>query len=108
MLIVFATIFSDIYQDNLVEKKKILAEDFGYSIQNEFLLAAQSEPGYNRTFIIPDKLEGLQYEIYNIGSALIINYTQGEIGFPIPIVNGSIQKGTNIITNNNNSICLNR
>ncbi len=82
-------------------------EDFGYSVQNEFIMASESKPGYTRTFNLPYDLEGFDYEIYIINSVLIINYSDGVFPFQIPGANGALIKGTNIIKNINRTICLN-
>ncbi len=107
MVIVFMIVFSELYQDNLTEKKQIIMEDFGYSLQNEFVMASESKPGYSRTFNLPYNLEGFDYEIYILSSVLIINYTDGVFPFKIPDTNGTIIKGDNEIQNINHTICLN-
>jgi hypothetical protein len=107
MIIIFMVIFSELYQDNLRDKKAILAQDFGYSLQNEFMMAAQARSGYSRTFDIPQNLEGFPYDVSIISNVLVINYTDNIFSLPIPEANGIIKKGTNIIANKNNTICIN-
>lgn len=107
MLIVFMSIFSHLYQDNIKDKQRILAEDFGYALYNEFVLASEAKPGYAREFTVPYDLEGFTYNAYITNRVLIINYTQGTIPFNIPQTQGQIVKGKNIIKNINDSICLN-
>ena len=48
MVVIFMVTFSELYQDNITDKKRILAEDFGYSIQNEFIMAAEAKSGYKK------------------------------------------------------------
>ena len=107
MILIFTVIFSELYQDNLTDKKNIIMQDFGYSIQNEFLIASQTLPGYTRTFDVPEKLEGFTYEATIIGNVLLINYTINTFAFPIPPVSGELKKGANVLVNENNSLCLN-
>ena len=104
MLVIFAVIFSELYQDNITDKKRILAEDFAYSIQTEFIMAAESKSGYKRTFEIPITLEGFPYDISIQNGYLFVNYTTELM---IPQVVGSIKKGKNVITNVDSILCLN-
>ncbi len=106
MIILFTVIFSEIYQDNLRDKKAIIFEDFGYSIQTEVIMAAEAKPGYMRNFTVPEKLEGFGYEITILNSTLLINYTDNIFEIPIPKTSGNLKKGLNTIINENNSIIL--
>jgi len=107
MIIIFTVIFSELYQDNISDKKRILFEDYGYGLQNEFLMAKQTRPGYTRTFEIPQNLEGFDYQIRIINNVLILNYTVNTFQISIPNVTGNIIKGTNTIINENDTLCLN-
>ncbi|MBN2368323.1 hypothetical protein JXC34_04850 [Candidatus Woesearchaeota archaeon] len=107
MIIVFMVIFSEIYGDNLDDKRRILAEDYGYSLQNEFIVAASTSNGYTRTFDVPETLEGFEYGVEISGASLILNYTYNILVLPIPNVEGNIVKGSNMISNINNTLCLN-
>ncbi len=107
MVIVFMVVFSELNKDNTRDKKSMLAEDFAYSVQNEFIIATQVLPGYRREFFLPYTLEGFDYTISIINNVLRINYTDNVFELPIPEINGVIQKGKNIIVNQNNTICLN-
>ena len=107
MIIIFAAIFSELYQDNLRDKKRILFEDYGYGLQNEFIMAKQTRPGYTRTFEIPQNLEGFDFQVFIIKNVLLLNYSDNIIHLSIPNITGYVQKGTNVITNQNNTLCLN-
>lgn len=107
MVIVFMSIFSYLYQDNIKDKQRILAEDFGYALYNEFILASEAKPGYSREFEVPTTLEGFSYDAYITGTVLIINHTTNIIPYNIPLTQGQLFKGKNIIKNINNSICIN-
>lgn len=107
IMTVFFVAFSGLYKDNLRHKKEILARDYGFSLQNEFFMAAQAKPGYIRTFTVPEKLEGFTFEAKIINSVLIINYTESVFSLPIPVVQGNIKKGKNTITKTNQTICVN-
>lgn len=106
-MIVFMTVFSDLYKDNMNDKKRLLAEDFGYYLQNEFKIASNAKEGYVRNFELPMKLEGYEYGVFVINDTLILNYTQGLLYFPVPSHEGNLAKGVNSIRNVNGSICVN-
>jgi len=107
ILIIFMTLFSEIYQDNIRTQKIRLFEDFAYGLQAEFILASQVNPGYRREFTLPERLEGFDYEIYISNSMLVVNYSENQYALPIPNVTGYIFKGKNILVNQDNLIMLN-
>lgn len=107
ILVMFISMLSELYGDNMSDKKRIIAEDYGMSLQQEFLLAQSSQPGYIREFEIYPKLEGYTYKASVVNTALIINYTEGMVIYKIPKVNGQLIVGINIIKNVNDTICLN-
>jgi hypothetical protein len=107
MIIGFTVIFSELYQDNLSDKQNLLIEDFAYSVQNEFVIAIQTKPGYTRQFEVPTKLEGFSYDVSINSNMLVFEYGDNIFSLPIPKVQGNIVKGTNTIKNKNNTICLN-
>jgi hypothetical protein len=107
VIIIFMTLFSGIYQDNLKDKKRNTFEDFSYSLQSEFIIASQVHSGYRRVFFLPEKLDGFDYSAYITGSTLVINYIDNTIHLPIPKVSGNLVKGNNLIFNQDNNITLN-
>jgi len=72
--------------------------DLGYSLQSELILAGQVEPGYIRTLIIPNQVNGESFTISQSSNDLVLGYKESDILFRIPSVSGSLKKGTNIIT----------
>jgi hypothetical protein len=107
IVIIFMALFSSIYQDNLKSKKVIVFEDFGYSLQNELLIASQVHTGYRRTFLVPAKLDGFDYNISISHAMLLVDYSDNVFALPIPNVTGSFIKGTNVILNQDNKLFLN-
>ena len=107
MVLVFMVMFSELYQDNISDKKRILAEDFGASVQNEIIIATETNPGYIRYFKVPDEIKGYDIKLSIVSSTLIVNYTNAIIPFNIPDVTGQLKTGQNKIENINNTICLN-
>ncbi|HHE36577.1 MAG TPA: hypothetical protein ENL16_02060 [Candidatus Woesearchaeota archaeon] len=83
---------------NYSEEKNInRLRDLGYSLQSELILASQVEPGYERTIIIPNDVNGVSYSISQSDNNLVITYKGTELLFPIPVVTGTLTKGTNTI-----------
>jgi hypothetical protein len=107
MILIFVVIFSTLYQDNFDDKKRIISNDFGKSIQNEYIIAAGASSGYSRRFFIPNTLEGFDYNISSNDVQLSIDLDNVPVYFYIPKTTGSIKKGNNKIENRNGTICLN-
>ena len=99
MIVIFAflaviyVLISDYYEEKNMKK----LEDLGYSIQNELILAAEVEPGYERTIIIPDQAGGVGYSLSQTANDLVITYRSHEFLFAIPQVSGALDKGSNTI-----------
>lgn len=95
MIIVFALLAVGYKLIIDYSEEKTLNElmDLGYSLQNEFILAAQVEPGYQRTITLPERIGSNSYSVRITGSNLtdmIIPYKGGELIFAIP----SIRQGS--------------
>ena len=71
-------------------------------------MASQSFPGYNRTFDLPVKLEGFEYDIEILNQSLLfINASNQYATFRIPKTIGQIIIGQNhIVTRQNNQTAL--
>ncbi len=86
--------------------------DLGKSLQQEFLLASKVQNGYQREFSIPETINNLDYSIV-IGNSSSSNgymsliFSNQEIFYIIPVVNGTMQKGLNVLTKQNNTLQLN-
>ena len=101
-------LFSHLYQNNYVDRERIIIQDFAYSVQNEFIMAAKSKSGYVRNFELPNKIEGINYDVSIMNSSLLfINSTNQYVSSRIPTTSGQIIFGQNVIKNINNSICIN-
>ena len=97
-------LFSELFNDNIDEKKHSLATDLAFSLQNEFIMASEVNLGYRREFTVPENLDGYDYDLANTKNVLIVNYTQPLV---IPETVGNITKGINVIENLNGTLCLN-
>jgi len=107
IVIIFMSIFSELHQNNLTNRKMKIFEDLGYGLQAEIILASQVHTGYTREFFLPDKLYGYSYEATVSKSMLLINYTENIFSIPIPNITGSFVKGTNTIINQDGNVFLN-
>jgi len=88
--------------DEIREKKEIiLLDDVVRMSQQEILLAIKVEDGYHRVFELPESLEGINYTIGITGTAILANTEKHESAVIIPLVNGTLKKGENIITKEN-------
>jgi hypothetical protein len=92
---------------NTWEKKEIVLNDYGYYLQNEFIIAAESYPGYRRSFYVYEELENIDFSLNNTKNVLIFNYSKGDLVWLIPETSGHIKKGNNLIQNINGTICIN-
>ncbi|MBS3088689.1 hypothetical protein J4402_02815 [Candidatus Pacearchaeota archaeon] len=102
-----------VFQQNLLvkseEKQRLEVQEIALAVQNEINLAIDSTDGYYRNFTIPEKIINQDYTI-TVSEGLVYIITDDEkhsIALPIPPVNGTIQKGPNIIRKQNSIIYLN-
>lgn len=84
----------------------------GLSLQNEFLLSSELEDGYVREIQVPLTMNGLDYTITNGDSVssegyLEINFGNLGLTYNIPIINGTIHKGNNILKKKDGWLILN-
>jgi hypothetical protein len=88
MVVVFAflAVSYSLITDYTEEKNRNKLMDFGYSIQNELILAAEVEPGYQRVITLPDKIGSTSYSMHITNNDLVIPYRGGEFLFAIPKV----------------------
>lgn len=113
-LILFGAIISlgAINSEKKVERTYIETEDLGRSIQEEIILAADLETGYERKFTLPGSLSGVEVN-YTIGNTSIntsyIKIDSDDLTkiYEIPLVHGTIVTGTNTIKKENGTIRLN-
>ncbi|MCK5283736.1 MAG: hypothetical protein KAK00_10125 [Nanoarchaeota archaeon] len=81
--------------------------DFGNSLKRELNLASVVKEGYQRTIILPNKVDNsINYTIQNTNSTLIIGAEGYEYSAIIPKVQGELKKGTNSIKKINGSVII--
>ena len=93
----------------LIENRNFAIQEVALNVQNELNLAAKASDGYVREFEVPLKAAGLDYDIVINEDVVYINSTSGKYAaaFPVAVVTGNLQKGTNIIKKENGEVLLN-
>lgn len=110
-VLTFVIIVKDLSDQKLQHKALDELDDLGKSLQQEILLSSQLEDGYSRDFYVPEKLYGISFTM-NVsvasGTIMYLNfYHDGtELFYAIPYIQGTIMKGTNTITKQNNLIVI--
>ena len=70
--------------------------DYGYSLQNEIILASEVESGYERIIFVPNKIDNdIPYTISQQTNYFVLTYKGNDLVFDIPQVTGSFQKNQN-------------
>jgi len=112
MFVVFlgftAIITSKILEAKENERQEI-AEDIAQLAKNEIDLARSVSDGYNRTFNLPNKIEGNSYTIFIIDNReLVVNYLDREyVLFLADNVIGDLNPGANTLRKENGIVFVN-
>jgi hypothetical protein len=78
------------------DRVQMLLQDEAVALQQELLLAASVQDGYQRTVAVPDTLDGYPYAIANTGNLVTLTLPDGtNYNKEIPIVTGTLVKGPN-------------
>lgn len=112
MLFTFAIVIMSISTQKNEQKTYEELNDLGLSLQQEFLLASELEDGYTRLIYVPIQLNGLPYVITNGNSLdaegyLDISFADVGLTYNIPKLNGTIQKGNNLLVKTDGWLVLN-
>ena len=102
-----AVITSKILEAKENERQKI-AEDIATLVRNEINLAKSASSGYSRTFELPTKIKGNDYNIkIEDNRELVVNYLDKEYVLFLPAnVVGTINLGTNTIRKEENIVYI--
>ena len=102
-----------IVQENTSKKQQdrqsLIVKETALAVQDEINLAFQSSEGYNRNFIIPEKVGNQEYSIEITEGMVYIRTDDGKnaMAFPVQNVTGQLVKGGNKIEKENGQIKLN-
>lgn len=80
--------------------------DLARSIQEEFILAWQVSEGYNREIYIPSRLQRGNFSMNNSEEMIFFIYDGHSLSLTIPIVNGTLQKGYNMLIHENETLYI--
>lgn len=101
MAAVFFVVLAIFAQQMITQKsdERIIADirDIALTIQSEFLLAAELEPGYVRTFEIQSPYHGHDVVLTNSENAIDVEYHNQRMSVPVPTFSGTIQTGPNTL-----------
>ncbi len=103
----FMLIIQNNISDKNIDKERQLAQGIALSVKSEISIAAESSDGYLRTFTIPNKLIGKEYNIQLTDDRVYLSADRIGISYKINNVTGYIQKGENAIRKKNGTIYLN-
>ncbi|MBN2052765.1 hypothetical protein JW756_04645 [Candidatus Woesearchaeota archaeon] len=108
VMVMFMGVVLVLTHDYSEEKNINRLQDLGYALQSELILAAEVEPGYERTILIPEKAGDSEYSITCTAYDIVITYRGAEHLFAMPnITSGAFQKGNNKISKpNENSVII--
>ncbi|MFH1209520.1 MAG: hypothetical protein V1663_01910 [archaeon] len=106
LLFYFTFIFNQTQKYNL-EKEKMLGQDVINKVKTEIELADTVSNGYHRDFVIPETLEGINYNITISDRELTLSTENFQLIKIIPEVIGNIQKNINTLKKEDNVIYLN-
>ncbi|GIU69873.1 MAG: hypothetical protein KatS3mg002_1109 [Candidatus Woesearchaeota archaeon] len=105
MIILLTTIY-ELNRSKIDEKIYYKMNDFSYIVQSEFVLASEMNDGYSRIIFIPEKLEGMEYNISISGDSIVFSYNDLVFYRKIPQTSGELKKGSNIIRKINSTIYI--
>ena len=108
--ILFAAIAVNEVEEFSDQKESLMIKDLALRLQKEVAIAASVEDGYERSFILEDKLEGkVDYFIIVANSSISINSSKSAFSVRIPLTYGkNFTKGSNKIEKTDGKVYVNR
>jgi hypothetical protein len=100
--VVYLASASSLLGEKSEEQRLTALNDIGYTIQDEVILASTVDDGYERTLTLPPWADRFGYDITTEPGGRAVTLTSGKviITYDLPQVDGSFQKGKNIIRKN--------
>ncbi|RJQ16828.1 hypothetical protein C4573_02065 [Candidatus Woesearchaeota archaeon] len=108
---IFAAIFllvaNQLLNDTTRNQEFLAMRDLGQTIQSEIIFAARAESGYQRNFTIPTSVDRYAFVLGNTNTSFWIDYSQNRrINFAIPLIEGNLSIGNNMLVKNQSRIIL--
>lgn len=94
-------------EDARRQKENTFMKDLALTLRKEVGIAAHSSDGYYREFFVPPTISGRDYEINITQNVLQIKTNRNALTLAVEEVNGTIQKGQNIIRKSGGDTFLN-
>ncbi len=108
LLLAIATVIIGQYISGLGQEKELaLLQDFAESLRQEFYFAASAGDGFHRTVELPDTLGGIAYTVNNTSNQFTLQSENYDVSYIIPENTGVLQKGSNLLINNDGMVCIN-
>lgn len=111
MLLVLLSSITSISANKSKQKAYFEVNDIAASIQQEILLASELHDGYRREFYVPETVRNLEYSLFlgnaSSGNHLRVAFDTQERYYLLPPINGSIQKGINVLRKEEGLLYLN-
>ena len=107
LLLGFVSYESEKMSNMQEEKEYVLLKDLGYKISSEFNIAATSHQGYTRKFVIPNELDGVDYNLSQQNNIILLDSKKAEYHITVQAFSGNLKKGNNTIKNINDNIIIN-
>jgi len=82
-------------------------QDVALAVKNEIDVAHAMESGYIRTFVLPEYIGRDNYSVTMENNFVVVLIKEREFLLAVQPVNGTVQKGTNIIVKNGSRVVLN-
>lgn len=105
--IILSKVVLNYYEEKRNYENIDVAKEIVLNVENEIMLASKVNPGYLRSFEIPENLNNVDYNISVSYDEIVLIYENMSFASRIPNVTGDVLKGVNTIRNVNNKICLN-
>ena len=112
VMLVFITLLL-VFQQNLstksLEQRNLEVQELALSLQSEIAIAAGASNGYARSFTLPEKVIGKNYDVSIIAQSIYLITEDEQIALSLPIQNttGQPRIGVNVIQKQNGEILLN-
>lgn len=106
---IFFVIININSEDKQSQKKQIAIDEVAESIKDEIDLAYNSQEGYIREFVLPQTLDGLDYEV-NLTEDIVdvyAIYSKNKVSLRVKEISGNISKGKNVIRKVNGWVKIN-
>jgi hypothetical protein len=107
--VIFLSIVSENLRDKANERQNLQIKEIALGVKVEVDLAAESSDGYVRSFSIPIKIYGADYDISVNEGFVSINTGDGGHALSLSLANvtGQVLKGENIIRKEDGVVLLN-